>query len=109
MVLLGSIALPLALLAWIVIAWFWFGLKEGENVVCHCWADNPDAWQYTGQFVLAGIGFVAGVVAATMFLRRAWRLFPPALPRRFSVILATSGVSIAALAGWIAFFVTGHP
>jgi hypothetical protein len=107
LVLLASVALPLALLAWIVVAWLWFGLREGENVVCHCWADNHQAWQYTGQFVLAWIGFIAGSVAAVMLLRRAWRLFPTTSTQRAWLMLGTTGVAVAALAGWIVFFVTG--
>jgi hypothetical protein len=70
--------------------------REGENVVCGCWADNHSAWQYSAQLLIA-IGGSAALIATTALYvwarRRAWLLF---------LVLTAAAIT------WIAFLATGN-
>jgi hypothetical protein len=99
---------PLALLGWIGFAFVWFAFRERENVVCHCWADDHHAWQYSGQLIVAAIGFTAGAVAITMLLRQAWRLFPESPTPSLRLPLAAGVIATAALAAWVPFLASGN-
>jgi hypothetical protein len=70
---LAVIAVATVLPFWLLISLLWLGLKAGENVVCHCWADNRNAWQYSVQFIVALAGAAAWIAAVAAYVnsRRA--------------------------------------
>lgn len=77
---------------WVSFALLLFLFREGENTVCHCWADNRDAWQYTAQLLIA-VGGVAGLGATGAALLR----------RRRHRARAAGLLTVGTLLVWIAF------
>ena len=61
-------AATLVIAFWVIAALFWFVFRDGDNY-CGCWADQPNAWQYTAEIVVALVGSLGIGVAAGAWLR----------------------------------------
>ena len=76
-------------LAWTVVG------REGQSL-CSCWADQWGAWQYNAQFFIALGGAISLVIAVFWYATKRRR-----------ILMLNGVITLAAMATWSAFALTG--